>query len=59
MTWTRIVQKLRKLPELADVNSDQQDKGLQSLVVFDRSTASRLGEMASASWLERSVGTHD
>ena len=25
------------------MNSDQQDKGLQSLVVFDRSTASRLG----------------
>jgi multidrug efflux pump subunit AcrB len=26
-----------------DVNSDQQDKGLQSLVIFDRATASRLG----------------
>ncbi len=25
------------------MNSDQQDKGLQSLVVFDRGTASRLG----------------
>jgi multidrug efflux pump len=43
-TWVpRIEQRLRTLPEIADVNSDQQDKGLQSLVVFDRSTASRLG----------------
>ena len=39
----RVEQQLRTLPEIADVNSDQQDKGLQSLVVFDRSTASRLG----------------
>ncbi len=39
----RVEQQLRMLPEIADVNSDQQDKGLQSLVVFDRSTASRLG----------------
>ena len=43
-SWApRIEQKLRTLPELADVSSDQQDKGLQSSVVFDRSTASRLG----------------
>jgi multidrug efflux pump len=43
-TWVpRVEQQLRSLPEIADVNSDQQDKGLQSLVVFDRSTASRLG----------------
>jgi multidrug efflux pump len=43
-TWApRVEQQLRTLPEIADVNSDQQDKGLQSLVVFDRSTASRLG----------------
>ncbi len=43
-TWGRKVeQHLRTLPELADVNSDQQDQGLQSLVVYDRSTASRLG----------------
>ena len=39
----RVFQQLRTLPELADVNSDQQDKGLQSSVVIDRSTASRLG----------------
>jgi len=43
-TWAlRIEQKLRTLPQLADVSSDQQDRGLQSMVVFDRSTASRLG----------------
>jgi multidrug efflux pump len=38
-----VERRLRALPEIADVNSDQQDKGQQSLVVFDRSTASRLG----------------
>jgi len=39
----KVERKLRTLPEIVDVNSDQQDKGLQSLVIFDRSTASRLG----------------
>jgi len=39
----KVESKLRSLPEIVDVNSDQQDKGQQSLVVFDRSTASRLG----------------
>jgi multidrug efflux pump subunit AcrB len=39
----RVEQQLRTLPEIADVNSDLQDKGMQSLVVFDRNTASRLG----------------
>jgi len=38
----KVESKLRSLPEIVDVNSDQQDKGQQSLVVFDRSTASRL-----------------
>ena len=43
-TWAPIVeQTLRSLPEIVDVNSDQQDRGQQSLVVFDRATASRLG----------------
>lgn len=31
------------LPELADVNTDEQDRGLQTTVNFDRDTASRLG----------------
>ena len=43
-TWApRVDQKLRTVRELVDVNSDQQDKGVQSSVVFDRNTASRLG----------------
>jgi multidrug efflux pump len=43
-TWApRVERQLRTLPNIVDVNSDQQDKGLQSLVVFDRGTASRLG----------------
>lgn len=43
-TWApRVERRLRTLSEIVDVNSDQQDKGLQSLVVFDRSSASRLG----------------
>ena len=43
-TWApRVERALRTLPEIADANSDQQDKGLQSLVLFDRGTASRLG----------------
>ncbi|MFI5354043.1 MAG: multidrug efflux RND transporter permease subunit [Desulfobaccales bacterium] len=39
----RVLQKLRTLPQLTDVNSDQQDKGLQASLVIDRDTASRLG----------------
>ncbi len=43
-TWApRVLQRMRTLPELVDVSSDQQDKGLQVSVVIDRSTASRLG----------------
>jgi multidrug efflux pump len=34
---------LQKRPELADVNSDQQQGGLEAMVTFDRSTAARLG----------------
>jgi multidrug efflux pump len=39
----RLVEKLRTKPELRDVSSDQQDRGLRVLVTIDRSTASRLG----------------
>jgi multidrug efflux pump len=43
-TWApRLLQKLRTLPELRDQNSDQQDKGLQAMLVIDRDTASRMG----------------
>jgi multidrug efflux pump len=42
--WSpRVLQQLRSLPELVDLNSDQQDKGLKASIVIDRSTASRLG----------------
>ena len=44
----RLLQKLRSLPQLRDVNTDQQDKGLQASVVIDRDTAARLGVAASA-----------
>ena len=42
--WAPIImQRLQKIPELRDVNSDQQMHGLQSSLVIDRDTASRLG----------------
>ncbi|HYA40160.1 MAG TPA: multidrug efflux RND transporter permease subunit [Syntrophobacteraceae bacterium] len=42
-TWApRVLRRMRSMHELVDVNSDQQDKGLQASVVIDRSTASRL-----------------
>ncbi|ENA3445068.1 multidrug efflux RND transporter permease subunit MdtC [Yersinia enterocolitica] len=34
---------LSKLPELADVNSDQQDKGSEVALTYDRETMARLG----------------
>ncbi|MFO1396695.1 MAG: multidrug efflux RND transporter permease subunit [Burkholderiales bacterium] len=37
---------LSNLPQLADVNTDTQDKGLQTTVVIDRDTATRLGVTA-------------
>jgi len=44
MTWApRIEQRLREIPGIVDVNSDQQDQGLQAMLSIDRSTASRLG----------------
>src|SRR4029077_1899671 len=39
----RVYAKLRSLPILADVNSDQQTKGLEASLVIARRTASRLG----------------
>jgi len=39
----RMLQKFRTLPEITDLNSDQQNMGLQANVVIDRETASRLG----------------
>ena len=37
------MERLRALPELRDVASDQQDEGLQTTLGIDRDTASRLG----------------
>jgi multidrug efflux pump len=39
----RVYEKLRLLKELTDVNSDQQNKGLEAELTIDRTTASRLG----------------
>jgi multidrug efflux pump len=39
----KLVDKLRTLPELRDVASDQQNQGLEASVVIDRDTASRFG----------------
>ncbi|PYT51312.1 MAG: multidrug transporter subunit MdtC [Acidobacteria bacterium] len=42
--WAPILQqRLSRIPELRDVNSDQQLHGLQSSIVIDRDTAARLG----------------
>jgi multidrug efflux pump len=43
----RILAKLRTIPQLRDVNTDQQDKGLAAEVIVDRDTASRLGVSAA------------
>jgi len=44
LEWApQVFAKLRTLPILADVNSDQQTRGLQARLAIDRDTASRLG----------------
>ncbi len=48
-TWVpRLVEHLRGLPQLADVASDWQDKGLQAWLQIDRAAASRLGVSTAA-----------
>ena len=39
----QLLQQMRKLPGLTDVNTDQQNSGLQASLIYDRDTASRLG----------------
>jgi multidrug efflux pump len=39
----RVLERLRKIRELKDVNTDQQTAGLQVSVIVDRDSASRLG----------------
>jgi multidrug efflux pump len=42
--WTpRLIARLKELPELREVASDQQNGGLQAMLDIDRDTASRLG----------------
>jgi len=43
----RVLEEAFKLPQLVDLSSDQQDKGLQAFVDIDRPTASRLGISAA------------
>jgi multidrug efflux pump len=48
-TWgPRLFAEMKKLPGLQDVNSDQQNGGLDEEVTFDRVTAARLGQTASS-----------
>jgi multidrug efflux pump len=42
----RVLEQMRALKQLTDVNSDQQNLGLQATLVVDRATASRLGVTA-------------
>ncbi|PYU31903.1 MAG: acriflavine resistance protein B [Acidobacteria bacterium] len=44
----RLVEKLKGLPELRDVASDQQDQGLEASLVIDRDTAARMGILPQA-----------
>ena len=38
------MQNMQKLPDLQDVNTDQQNGGLQEMLNYDRVTAARLGQ---------------
>ncbi|MDB6123184.1 MAG: acriflavin resistance protein [Pedosphaera sp.] len=42
-----LLQRMRALPGLTDVNSDQRNNGLQAVLAYDRPTAARLGITAS------------
>jgi multidrug efflux pump len=47
-SWApKLTAALQHVPELADINSDQQDKGLETELTIDRDTAVRLGLNAS------------
>ncbi len=48
-TWgPRLLAKMKTLPGLQDVNSDQQNGGLDELLDYDRVTAARLGQTAQS-----------
>jgi multidrug efflux pump len=39
----RMLEKLKTLKSISDVNSDQENKGLQAMITYDRNTAARFG----------------
>ncbi|MCP3097363.1 multidrug efflux RND transporter permease subunit [Myxococcus sp. K15C18031901] len=44
LEWSpRVLERMKTLPGVVDVNSDQRDHGLESYVTVDRDTASRFG----------------
>jgi multidrug efflux pump len=48
-TWgPRVFAEMKKLPQLQDVNSDQQNGGLDELLTYNRVTAARLGQTAQS-----------
>jgi multidrug efflux pump len=48
-SWApQLMARMRTMPELRDVNSDQQNQGLAANLVIDRDAASRLGISAAA-----------
>ncbi len=48
-TWApQLLARMRTMPELRDVSTDQQNQGLAANLVIDRDTASRLGITAAA-----------
>jgi len=44
----KVLQKLRTLPQITDVNADLMNKGLEANLVIDRATAARLGVSTQA-----------
>jgi multidrug efflux pump len=44
----KLIDRLRNLPQLTDVATDQQERGTQATLVIDRDTASRLGILPQA-----------
>ena len=53
----RVMARLRTVPHVADVSTDQQDRGRQSTVTIDRATAARLGLTRPRSWTRPSTTT--
>ncbi|MGA2249678.1 efflux RND transporter permease subunit [Terracidiphilus sp.] len=43
-----LLNNMKKLPVLQDVNTDQQNDGLEEMLTFDRATAARLGQTSQS-----------